>query len=54
MGKETKVFEIDDTIYSECCVKLNQKEYFIGNLNSKNALKAKVLLHLGTNEKERR
>ena len=33
-GKETNVYEIDDTNYSKFCVKVNQKEYFIGNLNS--------------------
>lgn len=33
-GKETNTYEIDNTIYPEYCVKVNQKEYFIGNLNS--------------------
>lgn len=33
-GKETNTYEIDDKIYHENCIKINQNEYFIGNLNS--------------------
>ncbi len=33
-GKETNTYEIDTNIYQEKCVKINQHEYYIGNLNS--------------------
>ena len=33
-GKETNTYEIDETIYQVNCIKINQNEYFIGNLNS--------------------
>ena len=33
-GKETNTYEIDSTLYQENCVKINQTEYYIGNLNS--------------------
>ena len=33
-GKETNTYEIDETIYQDNCIKVNQNEYFIGNLNS--------------------
>lgn len=32
-GKETNSYEIDTNIYNENCVKINQNEYYIGNLN---------------------
>lgn len=32
-GKETNTYEIDESIYQDNCIKINQSEYFIGNLN---------------------
>lgn len=32
-GKETNSYEIDTNTYNENCVKINQNEYYIGNLN---------------------
>lgn len=32
-GKETNSYEIDTIVYNENCVKINQNEYYIGNLN---------------------
>ncbi len=33
-GKETNAYKIDSQIYQRTCVKVNQKEYFLGNLNA--------------------
>lgn len=33
-GKETNTYEIDESIYQDNCIKMNQSEYFIGNLNN--------------------
>ncbi|MBR4396850.1 MAG: hypothetical protein IKS93_03240, partial [Methanobrevibacter sp.] len=33
-GKEANVYIIDQDVYQKCCIKLNQKEYFLGNVNA--------------------
>lgn len=32
-GKETNKYEVDKTIYNNYCIKVNQKEYYLGNAN---------------------
>ena len=32
-GKEANAYIIDQDIYQRCCIKYNQKEYFLGNVN---------------------
>ena len=33
-GKEANAYIIDQDIYQRCCIKYNQKEYFLGNVNA--------------------